>query len=101
MECFSQAYLIALFFFGAQCLVMGYLFVTSKMVPRLIGYLLLAAGIGWIVLSAGTLLAPNTSSQIGAFIMPLGALAELALAIWLLVKGVRPDGDGRIVSGND
>ena len=100
LKLFSQAYIIALFFFGAQWLVMGYLFTVSKLVPRLIGYLLLIAGIGWVVLSVGTLMAPTTSSRIGAFVMPVGALAEIALALWLLIKGVRLD-DSRVQSGDD
>ena len=94
LKIFSQGYIIALFFFGAQWLVMGYLFASSKLVPQVIGYFLVAAGFGWVVLSVGTLLAPNLSSGIGAVVLPLGALEEIALGLWLLFKGV-------FVAGND
>ena len=93
LQTFSQGYIIALFFFGAQWLVMGYLFASSRLVPRAIGYLLFVAGIGWVVLSVGTLLAPTLSSGMGRVILPLGALAEIALGLWLLFKGVFVAGD--------
>lgn len=95
LKMFGQGYIIALFFFGAQWVVMGSLFAISRLVPRPIGYLLVAAGIGWVALSLATLLAPELSTGMQPVILPLGALAEIALGLWLLFKGVRVVSDER------
>ena len=91
LKLFGQAYLIALFLFGAQWLVMGPLFATSRLVPRPIGWLLTIGGGAWVVLSVATLLAPAIGKPLQGIVFPLGALAEIALGLWLLVKGVDVD----------
>jgi hypothetical protein len=67
--------------------VMGPLFTASRLVPRAIGWLLTAGGAAWIALSLATLLDPPLGRSLQGFVMPLGALAEIALGLWLLVKG--------------
>lgn len=94
LKCFGQSYLIALFFFGAQWAVMGPLFAASRIVPRPIAYLLTAAGAGWIALSTSMLVAPTVATSVRGIVMPLGGIAELALALWLLVMVPgKPAGD--------
>ncbi len=87
LKLFGQAYTIALFLFGAQWLVMGPLFVASGVVPRPIGWLLTLAGVAWLGLSVAALLAPPLGKSLQGFVLPLGALAEIALGLWLLIKG--------------
>jgi hypothetical protein len=89
LKLFGQAYTIALFLFGAQWLVMGPLFATSRLVPRPIGWLLTIGGAAWVGLSVATLLAPTIGKLLQGVVLPLGALAEIALGLWLLVKGVK------------
>lgn len=83
---FSQAYSIGLFFFGMQWLVMGPLF--ARLIPRPIGWLLFAGGMGWIVLSSATLIAPSVALAIRTPVMAVGGPAEIVLGLWLLFKGV-------------
>jgi hypothetical protein len=85
LKLFGQAYTIALFLFGAQWLVMGPLF--TRLVPRPIGWLLTLGGVAWVALSVATLLALPMAKSLQAVVLPLGALAEIALGLWLLVKG--------------
>lgn len=87
LRLFAQAYTIALFLFGAQWLVMGPLFTASRLVPWPIGWLLTAGGAAWIALSIATLLNPPLGRSLQGVVLPLGALAEIALGLWLLVKG--------------
>lgn len=88
IKLFSQAYGIGLFFFGLQWLVMGPLFATSRLIPRPIGWLLFAGGIGWIALSSATLVAPSVALSIRVPVMAIGGPAEIVLGLWLLFKGV-------------
>lgn len=87
LRLFAQAYTIALFLFGAQWLVMGPLFTASRLVPRPVGWLLTAGGAAWIALSLATLLDPPLGRSLQGIVLPLGALAEIALGLWLLVRG--------------
>lgn len=87
LKLFGQAYTVALFLFGAQWLVMGPLFTSSRLVPRPIGLLLTLGGVAWVGLSVATLLAPPLGMSLQGVVLPLGALAEIALGLWLLIKG--------------
>lgn len=82
---FGQGYTIGLFLFGAQWLIMGPLFARSRLVPRIIGYWLLAAGIGWVALAVATLLGSAVRSPLQSVVLPVAGLAEVALGAWLLV----------------
>jgi hypothetical protein len=74
---------IALVLFAFFDLLLGYLIFKSAFLPRLLGVLLMCAGVGWL-----TLLVPPLSAALYYFILPLGGLAEILLMLWLLVKGV-------------
>jgi len=74
-----------LLLFGAYDAIVGYLIVVSGLVPRAIGGLLIAAGIGWMF----STLAPGEQPRfVAAGIEGLGFAAELAFMFWLLVRGV-------------
>lgn len=87
IKLFSQAYSIGLFLFGMQWLVMGPLF--ARLIPLPIGWLLFAGGIGWVVLSSATLIAPSVAQAVRVPVMAVGGPAEIVLGLWLLFKGVR------------
>ena len=74
---------IGLVFFGLHCLGVGYLIFRSTFLPRLIGGLVMFAGIGWL-----TFLSPPLANRLAPFNMIPGAIGELSLTFWLLVKGV-------------
>jgi hypothetical protein len=74
---------IGLVFFGLHCFGVGYLIFRSTFMPQIIGALMLMAGICWM-----TFLAPPVAQGLAPFNMMPGALGELSLALWLLVKGV-------------
>jgi len=74
---------IALVFFGAFQIVLGYLIFKSTFLPRVIGALIALAGLGWL-----TFLSPPLANQLLTPLEVLGFVAEAALMLWLLVKGV-------------
>jgi hypothetical protein len=85
LKLFGQGYTIGLFLFGAQWLIMGPLFARSRLVPRLIGYWLLAGGVGWVALAVATLLGSPVRTTLQGFVLPVAGLAEIALGAWLLI----------------
>jgi hypothetical protein len=74
---------IGLVFFGLHCLGVGYLILRSTFLPRIIGTLMVLAGFGWL-----TFLSPPFAQSVAPFNMLPGAIGELSLTLWLLVKGV-------------
>jgi hypothetical protein len=78
-----QANDIALSLFGLHCFGVGYLVFRSTFMPRIIGVLMLMAGVGWL-----TFLLPPVAQSLAPFNMMPGAVGEVSLALWLLLKGV-------------
>ena len=72
-------------FWGLWLLPFGYLVFKSKFLPRVLGILLVIAGIGYLVDLTGYLLFPGSNFTI----TPYTFIGELLLPLWLLIKGVR------------
>jgi hypothetical protein len=84
LEMHQAGYIIAQVFFGLWLLPLGYLVYKSGFMPRLIGILLIVAGVGYMVDVATFFLVPGFNLVISEFTF----IGELALMLWLLVKGV-------------
>lgn len=78
-----QANNIGLVFFGLHCLGVGYLILRSTFLPRLIGALMVFAGLGWL-----TFLSPPLANSLAPYNMMPGGIGELSLTLWLLIRGV-------------
>jgi hypothetical protein len=76
---------VSLIFFGCECLLIGYLVFRSRFLPRTLGVLMQVAGVAYLTNSFALLLAPTLANIV--LLIP-AAIAELSLALWLLVKGV-------------
>lgn len=68
--------------FAVFDVAIGYSIVKSTSVPSVLGWLMMAAGIGGC-----TLLWPPLAVALYYVILPLGGLAELLLMLWLVVRG--------------
>jgi len=79
---------IGLIFFGFTCLVLGYLIFKSGYFPRILGVLMQIAGLSYLTNSFALILAPDFANQLFPAILVPAFVAELSLALWLLVKGV-------------
>jgi hypothetical protein len=89
LELNTQADNICVIFFGVYCLLIGYLIFRSAFLPRILGALMVFAGLGWL-----TFLSPPLANYLSPYNLVLGFFAELALCLWLLVMGVTFN-DGR------
>jgi hypothetical protein len=72
----------SLVFFGPYCLLIGYLIFRSTFLPRILGVLMMFAGLGWLLFLS------SLANHLSTYLKVLGFLAELSLCLWLLVMGV-------------
>lgn len=88
LETFSAGFLVALVFFGVHLVLLGALLRRSGYVPGVLGWLLVAAGVGYVVDSLASLLVDGYGGYVAAILLTPAVLGEVGLTIWLLVKGV-------------
>ena len=89
---FDTGFGFALLFFAGFCALIGTLILRSRLVPRVIGALMVVAGGCYVVNTLALLLSPALSDElVPGILLPVG-LAELSLALWLAIKGVRTEG---------
>lgn len=79
---------IGLIFFGFACLLYGRLIYKSGYLPRFLGVLMQIAGLAYLTDSFAVLIAPTFDAMISPGILIPALIAELALCMWLMVKGV-------------
>ncbi|MCB0699772.1 MAG: DUF4386 domain-containing protein [Chitinophagaceae bacterium] len=89
LELHNYGYLISGVFFGVSCLVLGRLFIKSPLFPTTFGYMLLIAGSGYLFNCYTNFAAPSLNSISEPVMLAVSITTELALCIWLLIKGVK------------
>ena len=87
LDLHAYGYDLGLLFFGASCLVLGYLIARSGYFPRLLGYLVIAAGFAYLIGSYTLFLLPEFAAAIEP-IYVVCIVSEVALCLLLLIKGV-------------
>ena len=95
----GQAYNISLFFFGVDCLLIGWLIWKSGFLPGILGIGLAIAGVCYLVSDLIIFLAPALSdhSLFMLFFLPC-LIAEAALMLWLVIRGIDAEGWQRTAS---
>lgn len=91
LQAHGIGYSIGLIFFGVSLFVLGYLIIKSGYVPKILGILLIIASIGYLIDSFAKVLLLNYQSYEALFAVVVflpAFIAELALCLWLLFKGV-------------
>jgi len=83
LQVFSRANNIALVFFGLHCVFVGYLVFKSTFIPRPVGILMMFGGMSWM-----TFLIAPLASYLAPYNMGPGAIGEISLSLWLIVRGV-------------
>ena len=79
----GQGFGIGLIFFGAACVIRGALVAASGVAPRVLGWLLVAAGLAYLLNSFALLLAPAFAKLLFPAVMLPVLVGELAFALWL------------------
>ena len=84
----SDGYAICLVFFSFSLFSLGWLILRSSLIPRAIGALLVLAGACYLTNSLAGFVAPDFAAILYPYILVPCAVAELALALWLVARGV-------------
>ena len=74
---------IAVVMHGFYCLLIGYLIFRSTFLPRILGALMVFAGLGWL-----TFLSNPLVNRLSPYNLASGLLGEASLMLWLLIMGV-------------
>jgi hypothetical protein len=100
MEAFEATWSVSLIVFGIHIFLIGILALKSGYVPKIFGIVLIIAFAGYAIINTSKLLFPDYQDAMRTlewiFLFPM--LGEVALGIWLLVKGVRRKG---AIASND
>ena len=93
IESFHLVWDAGLVLFGLHLLVVGYLAFRSNDTPKLLGFFVAVAGLGYVIDSLGALLAPGSLPELAVFTF----VGEVLLLVWLIARGrkVTPDGSRR------
>jgi hypothetical protein len=83
----AEAYNIGMVLFGSYNLLIGYLIFRSTFLPRILGLLLAASGLCYLFNCFANFLSPAFAAHLLPWIL-LPGVAELLLALWLVVMGV-------------
>jgi hypothetical protein len=83
LHAFRDGWSFAYYFFGIHLILLGYLIFKSAYIPRIIGVLIIADGLGWIISTIQPVLLPHVNLDFIA----ITYFGELVLLIWLLIKG--------------
>jgi hypothetical protein len=80
--------LVPLGFWGLWLFPFGLLVMQSRFLPRVLGVLILVAGVAYCVTSTASLLWPEHKAVINRYVTPL-YFGEMPIIFWLLIKGAR------------
>jgi Domain of unknown function (DUF4386) len=90
---------VAEIFWGLWLFPLGLLVYRSRFLPRFLGVWLLFAGVAWVILSLTGLLLPQYQGKVDTYSQP-AFLGEIALMLWLLIKGAKPPALGATASSS-
>jgi hypothetical protein len=82
LNAFNYGWTIGLIFFGIHLSILGYLVFKSGYIPKILGVLLIIAGLGYLIDNFVIFLLPNY----GATIAMVTFIGELLFMLWLLFK---------------
>lgn len=79
----GQGFGIGLIFFGFACVIRGALIAASGVLPRVLGGLLVLAGLAYLLNSFALLLAPDVARLLFPAVLLPAFVGELLFALWL------------------
>jgi hypothetical protein len=80
---------VALFFFSGFCAAIGSAIVRSRLVPSIIGAMMIVAGVCYFFSSLFNVVAPGLAHLLSPWIIVPCFIGEASLAVWLLFKGTQ------------
>lgn len=91
LEAHRFGYLIALVFFAVHLTLLAWLIHRSGYLPRWLGWLLGVAAVGYLIDSVWFFVSPSYDGAFSPAVLAPAVVAELALLLWLLVRGIDTD----------
>ena len=87
----AQGINVASIFWGLWLFPFGILVIRSRFIPRVLGLLLMIAGVGYLASALTSLLLPQYAAAVGRVALAL-EFGELPIVFWLLIWGAKPQG---------
>jgi hypothetical protein len=88
LKLYELGFTISLMFFGFYCLLLGWLIIASRFLPRVVGVLMAIGGLAYMSYSFADFVSPPLAASFSSWPLLLGTLGEVALTLWLLVVGL-------------
>ena len=88
LQLHGQGISVASIFWGLWLFPFGVLVIRSGFIPRVFGFLLIIAGIGYLASSFATLVLPRYAELVSHIAFPL-QVAEVPIIFWLLIWGAK------------
>lgn len=85
IKSYKYEWFFGLVLFGLYLILLGFLILKAGNIPKIMGWLLIIAGIGYVVGHLKVFLYPDLNTSFTMFT----ALGELVFMLWLLIKGSR------------
>jgi hypothetical protein len=85
IRAFRDQWNFGLLFFGIHLLILGYLVIRSKYIPKILGILLIIAGLGYLLTTLKPYLFPDINIDFARYTY----YGELIFMLWLLIRGSR------------
>lgn len=90
LKAYSNGLLVAKLFWGLWLLPFGWLVYTTRLLPRLLGVLLMLGCAGYVADVFARLLVPGfADTALASYITLPATLGEIGSCLWLLILGVR------------
>jgi hypothetical protein len=83
LQLIPRGVFIGIGFHAFHCFLIGYLIFTSTFLPRILGALMVLAGLCWLAF-----LSPTLTNHLSPYNLALGLLGEASVSLWLLAMGV-------------
>ena len=85
----ARGFALAETFWGLWLFPFGMLIIRSEFIPRVLGFLLLIAGCGYLLGPINYLFLPNPLPEVTLLELILTTAGELPIIFWLLIWGVK------------
>jgi hypothetical protein len=93
LQSYRDGILVSEIFWGLWLLPLGWLVFKSRLLPRVLGVLLMLGCAGYLADFLGRVLVPEyAASGLGGYVRLPASLGEIGTCLWLLVMGARPSG---------
>ncbi len=89
---------VASIFWGLWLIPFGQLVYRSGFIPRFLGILLIAGGVGYVIEICASLLFPNYAAIVSQWTPLLYSTAEVLTILWLLIMGAKTNNNTLLIS---